>query len=88
MRIISLSFIFAGLNIAYQGVFQALDGGKEVMIIAFSRQLVFILPVTYLFAKMVLSGSPKWLVWLTFPIGEALTFAIAYVMLKRKKIWA
>ena len=88
MRVISLSFVFAGLNIAYQGVFQALDGGKEVMVIAFGRQLVFILPVAYLFAKMVLSGSPKWLVWLTFPIGEALTFAIAYVMLKRKKIWA
>ena len=29
MRIISLSFIFAGINIAYQGIFQALDGGFE-----------------------------------------------------------
>ena len=87
MRVISVSFVFAGLNIAYQGVFQALDGGKEVMVIAFGRQLVFILPIAYLFAKMVLSGSPTSLVWMTFPIGEALTFVIAYSMLKRKKIW-
>ena len=85
MRIISLSFIFAGLNIAYQGVFQALDGGREVMVIAFGRQLVFILPFAYMFAKMVNSGSPAWLVWLTFPIGEAITFAIAYSMLKKKR---
>lgn len=29
MRIISISFIFAGINVAYQGVYQALDGGME-----------------------------------------------------------
>ena len=29
MRIISISFIFAGINVAYQGIFQALDGGLE-----------------------------------------------------------
>ena len=26
MRIISISFIFAGINVAYQGIYQALDG--------------------------------------------------------------
>ena len=30
MRIISISFIFAGINVAYQGIYQALDGGIEV----------------------------------------------------------
>ena len=29
MRIISISFIFAGINVAYQGIYQALDGGIE-----------------------------------------------------------
>ena len=27
MRIISISFIFAGINVAYQGIYQAVDGG-------------------------------------------------------------
>lgn len=84
MRVISISFIFAGLNIAYQGVFQALDGGKQVMVIAFGRQLVFILPLAYMFALMVNNGSPDWFVWLTFPIGELITYVIAYFMLKKK----
>lgn len=50
MRIISLSFIFAGMNIAYQGIFQALDGGLESLIISVLRQLVFVLPVAWGFA--------------------------------------
>ena len=29
MRIISISFLFAGINVAYQGIYQALDGGME-----------------------------------------------------------
>ena len=29
MRIISVSFLFAGINIAYQGIYQALNGGIE-----------------------------------------------------------
>ena len=27
MRVISVSFLFAGINVAYQGIYQALDGG-------------------------------------------------------------
>ena len=34
MRIISISFIFAGINVAYQGIYQALDGGMESLIIS------------------------------------------------------
>ena len=29
MHIISISFLFAGVNVAYQGIYQALDGGIE-----------------------------------------------------------
>ena len=45
MRIISISFIFAGINVAYQGIYQALDGGMESLIISLLRQLVIILPL-------------------------------------------
>ena len=84
-RIISLSFIFAGLNIACQGIFQGTDGGTQVMIIAFGRQLVFILPVAYLFALLIRNGAAEWLIWTSFPIGEGLTFIIAFIMLKKMK---
>ena len=37
MRIISVSFMFAGANIAFQGIFQALDSGLESLIISICR---------------------------------------------------
>ena len=40
MRIISLSFIFAGANISFQGIFQALDGGIASLIISICRHHV------------------------------------------------
>ena len=52
MRIISLSFIFAGINIAYQGIFQALDGGMESLIISVLR-----LPVNEYWYRLILSGE-------------------------------
>ena len=45
MRIVSLRFIFAGLSIAFQGVFQAIECGIESLLISLGRQVVFILPV-------------------------------------------
>lgn len=36
IRIISLSFVFAGCNIAFQGVFQALDSGLPFYVIWFT----------------------------------------------------
>lgn len=49
MRIISISFLFAGINVAYQGIFQALDGGMESLVISLLRQLVIILPLAGIF---------------------------------------
>ena len=34
MRVISVSFLFAGINVAYQGIYQALDGGMESLVIS------------------------------------------------------
>lgn len=52
MRIISISFIFAGINVAYQGIYQALDGGMESLIISLLRQLVIILPLAGIFQSL------------------------------------
>lgn len=84
MRIISLSFIFAGVNIAYQGIFQALDGGLESLIISVLRQFLFVLPVAWGFSLLARQSNDMiWTVWLTFIIAEALSFVVATILMKR-----
>ncbi len=84
MRIISLSFVFAGLNITFQGLFQALNAGIESLVISICRQLVFVLPVAWGFSILaVKSFDCAWTVWLTFPIAEFISAIIASVLMKR-----
>ena len=85
MRVISISFVFAGANIAYQGVFQALDSGIESLVISMCRQFLFVIPVAWGFAQIVKKSSmdQMWLVWSTFPIAEIVTVIIAYIFMKK-----
>ena len=92
MRVISVSFIFAGANIAFQGIFQALDGGKESFIVSVCRQFIFVLPVAWAFARIAAENSGySWLVWTTFPIAELVSAVIACVLFRnvyRKRVEA
>ncbi len=84
MRVISLSFLFAGANVAFQGIFQALDGGLESLIISLCRQCLFVLPLAYGFSLIARADISKlWLVWLTFFIAEGLTMLIACGLMRR-----
>lgn len=84
MRIVSLSFIFAGANIAYQGIFQALDAGLESLVISVCRQFLFVLPVAWGFSLLARESMDyMWLVWLTFLIAEFLSVVIATIFMKR-----
>lgn len=84
MRIISLSFIFAGMNIAFQGIFQALDGGMESLIISILRQFVFVLPVAWGFSLLARSSADMiWTVWTTFIIAEGLSCLVAVFFMKK-----
>lgn len=84
IRIISIGFVFAGISIAFQGVFQALDCGIASLIISVCRQLLFILPVAWVFTLFVTEDlGNAWIVWLTFPIAEIITGAIATVLMLR-----
>jgi putative MATE family efflux protein len=84
MRIISCSFIFAGMNIAYQGIFQALDGGLESLIISVLRQFVFVLPVAWGFSLLARRSSDLlWTVWTTFIIAEVLSCVVATLFMKK-----
>ena len=84
MRIISISFIFAGINVAYQGIYQALDGGMESLIISLLRQLVIILPLAGVFSMIVRNGQVGiLLIWWAFPITEIIACAVGDVFLKK-----
>lgn len=86
MRIVSISFIFAGINVAYQGIYQALDGGMESLVISMLRQLILILPLAGVFSLLVRNGqSDISLIWWAFPITELLSCAVGYVFLKKIK---
>lgn len=80
IRVISLSFMFAGANVAFQGIFQAMEGGLASLIISVCRQCLFVLPVAYAFSLIAIKSLDKlWLVWLTFPIAEATSLLITLI---------
>lgn len=86
IRVISLSFIFAGANVAFQGIFQALEAGIQSLVISVCRQCLFVLPLAWGFSEVVISSGDSgmiWLVWLTFLIAEGISAAIAVVFMLR-----
>lgn len=84
MRVIAISFVFAGANVAYQGVFQALDKGMYSLVISVCRQLLFVLPVAWAFSLLAMQNMDNaYLVWLTFPIAEVLSAAIATIFMAK-----
>lgn len=76
LRIISLSFVFAGVCIALSSVFQALGRGLFSMLVSFARQLLVLVPVAYLFS---LTGNVN-MVWWSFPIAEIMSIAVSLGM--------
>lgn len=79
LRIISISFIFAGAGIVCSAVFQALGNGLYSLIMSVVRQIIFIVPVAYFFA--VTTGLDT--VWLSFPIAEISSILLAVFFLKK-----
>lgn len=84
LRIISLSFLFAGFCIVCGSVFQALGNGVYSMMVSIARQLIVLLPVAYLLSRL---GNVDY-VWWSFPIAEiiSLVMTLVFLMLINKKI--
>lgn len=83
LRIISLSFVFAGFCMVIVSVFQALSHGLLSMEVSIIRQLVVLLPAAYLLS---LTGSIN-AIWWAFPIAEiaSLVFCILFMKQVYKK---
>jgi len=79
LRLISISFIFAGFCIIAGSMFQALGNGVLSMIVSVARQLFVLLPVAYLLS---LTGNLN-LIWLSFPIAEIASLTLSSIFLYR-----
>ena len=78
LRIISISFVFAGVCIALSSVFQALGKGIYSMCISFARQLVVLVPAAYLLS---LSGNVN-AIWWSYPIAEIASIAVSLLLFR------
>ena len=79
LRIISLSFIFAGYCIIVISVFQALGNGVYSLLVSVARQLFVILPVAYFFAEVF--GLSR--IWWALPIAEIVAVVVTSLLFKR-----
>lgn len=86
LRIICTCFVFAALGIVSSNLFQAVGKGTYSLVISLMRQLVILVPVAYLLAK--LTGNVA-LVWWAFPIAESVSLVcsfVFYLYLYRKEL--
>ena len=84
MHIVSIGLVFAGINIAFQGVFQAVGSGAGSLIISVCRQLLFVFPFAIVFAQIAKNDMQmNWLLWSVFPIAEILTAAAAIIIWRK-----
>ena len=79
LRIIGLSFLFAGIGIVSSTVFQAIGNPLHSLLISVLRLLVIILPVADLLS---LTGSVD-NVWWSYPIAEVVSFVLCVLFLRR-----
>ena len=80
MRIIAVNFIFAAVGIILSTVFQAVGKGTYSMIISICRQLVILLPVAWLIARLT---NDVYAVWWCFPIAEAVALVLCLVFYRK-----
>lgn len=75
LRIISISYLGAAFGFVFSTLFQAVGKGFYSLFVSLLRQLILILPVSYVLSKLIgLYG-----VWLSFPLAEifAALFCVA-----------
>lgn len=83
MRIISISFVFAGANIALQGIFQALDAGWQSLVISVLRQFLLVIPVSWAVLRIFsVTDSNLWLEWAVFIFAEFISLLVAVLLAK------
>lgn len=79
LRIISLSYIFVGLTLIWQGFYQGLGNGIYSLIITLMRVVILLLPFLYLFSRITDVNN----IWWSFVIAEGGSAIIGAFLLKK-----
>lgn len=75
-KTISLCFIPAAFGILFISLFQATGKGVKALIVSFTRQLIFILPVAFALSAIFNDIDA---VWWAFPIAEGASLVLAFM---------
>lgn len=78
LRIISLSFAFAGICIVFSSCFQALGHGFLSMFVSITRQLIVLLPSAYILARV--GGVHA--TWWSYNIAEVFSLTLSLIFFK------
>ncbi len=73
LRTISISFLIAWACVILGSFFQAMGNGIASMLVSFTRQLIFLVPLVYIFSKI---GTID-LVWWAWPIAEIASLVLS-----------
>lgn len=79
VRIGSAGYVFMGISVAVQGIFQAFRFAVKPLVISLLRLAILVFSIVYAFT---LSPRPDSLIWWAFPITELVTAAISLAMLR------
>ncbi len=74
LRIISLCFPLAALGLVSSNMYQAIGQGNYSLVMSLMRQLVVLVPVAWILAKVT---NDVGMVWWAFPIAEIVSLAVS-----------
>ena len=80
MRWLILGLPLVGYQNIGTSLFQAIGKARPAIILAFSRQVLILIPVVIVLSRLLgLRG-----VWLSFPVADVLAFVVTYAMVRRE----
>jgi putative MATE family efflux protein len=82
IRVITLGYVFAGANIAFQGIFQAFGDGVKSLIVSALRLIIIALPLLFILSRTDNAAQSAW--W-AFPVAELVTVFVAVALYG--KVW-
>jgi putative MATE family efflux protein len=81
MRLLVLAFPFIGYQAIGASLFQAVGKAKPAIFLAFSRQVLFLIPMVIILSKLFgLKG-----VWMSFPAADVTAFIVTWFMVRREQ---
>ena len=83
LRIMAIPFIVAAVCICLSSCFQALGKGMYSLIMSACRQLLVLLPVAYVLARIGMKTGSDNLVWYSYPIAEVMALAVSVLLFVR-----